>query len=309
MLTICPMPNITVHRGNRSGYQYRSPRMVEFGSLARRLSRCLTVCVLWGFVSPGCYAGDSVEQYLAALRPGLDARVIEALGSIDGTGRQLLAVRSYVRSAAQLDERWAWTDAQIAAYAGSPEKLRLDAALARVRCSFESANSGHTLFVNENIRSLDQQIAKWNRSESVKQAADHMLETFRSQLAAPAFPRADSPKGVSAFRSLLVTYKPVPTPSLAAPGLSLHGRMQAVDFQVMSGDRLVASTDVSTVAEEWESSGWKAKLQTAVNEANAGFVGPLKNPNEPWHYDFRPVATADVTASRSACDRSSATED
>ena len=273
----------------------RSPR--------RRLWRHLSACVLCWIVAPGSFAADTVEKYIAALRAGLDARVIETLAAIDGTGRKLLAVRSYVRSAAHLEERWSWNDAQIAAYADSPEKLRLDAALARVRCSFEAANPGHTLFVNENIRSLDQQIDKWNRSETVKRSADHMLETFRAEVARPKFPRANTPEGVSAFRNLLVNFKPVPTPSLAAPGLSLHGRMQAVDFQVMAGNRLVAGTDVSSVTEAWETTGWKAKLQSAVNEANAGFVGPLKNPDEPWHYDFRPGTSVELTPPLSSCAR------
>jgi len=252
-------------------------------------------------VVPGSYAGGAVEEYLGALRPGLDPRVIEALGAIDGTGRQLLAVRSYVRSAAQLDERWAWTEVQIAAYANSPEKLRLDAAIARVRCNFESANPGHTLFVNDTVRSLDRQIEKWNRSETIKRAADNMLAKFRAELAAEAFPSANSPAGVAAFRKLLVSFKPTPTPSLAAPGLSLHGRMQAIDFQVMAGNRIVAGTDPTTVYATWEKSGWKAKLQSAVNEANAGFVGPLKSPNEPWHYEFQPGPDIESTPPPSNC--------
>lgn len=263
---------------------------------------CFAVCTLW-MVARACHAGDSVEAYLAALRSGLDSRVVAALGEIDGTGRQLLAARSYVRSAALLDERWSWDEAQIAAYAASPEKQRLDAAIASVRCRFESANPGHTLFVNENIRSLDRQIEKWNRSETIKRSADYMLETIRAEVARPAFPRARSPKGVAAFRDLLVAFKPVPTPSLAAPGLSLHGRMRAVDFQVMAGERLVADTDVTTVGEVWETTGWKAKLQSAVAEANAGFVGPLKNPDEPWHYDFRPGSSADLSSPHSSCMR------
>jgi len=271
------------------------------GSARRWLSHYLPACALCWIVAPGTFAGDTVEEYLAALRAGLDARVIEALGAIEGTGRQLLAVRSYVRNAAQLDERWSWDDAQIAAYAGSPEKLRLDAAIARVRCNFESANYGHTLFVNEAVRSLDRQIEKWNRSETIKRSADYMLATFRAEVAAQAFPKASSPEGVAAFRKLLVSFKPNPTPSLAAPGLSLHGRMQAVDFQVMAGNRIVAGTDLSTVIETWETSGWKAKLQSAINQANAGFVGPLKNPNEPWHYDFRPGAGVDLPSAPPDC--------
>ncbi len=266
----------------------------------RRLSYYFAPWLLCCIAVPG-HAGDSVEHYLAALRAGLDTRVIEALGAIHGTGRQLLAVRSYIRSAAQLDERWSWNDAQIAAYAGSPEKLRLDAAIARVRCSFESANSGRTLFVNDTVRSLDRQIEKWNRSETIQRAAEYMLAKIRAEVATDAFPRANSPEGVSAFRNLIVSFKPVPTPSLAAPGLSLHGRMEAVDFQVMAGNRIVAGTDPTTVVDTWETSGWKAKLQSAVNEANAGFVGPLNSPDEPWHYDFRPSAGVELTAALSGC--------
>lgn len=266
-----------------------------------KLLLCFSVCALGWAIAPHSHAGDSAENYLAALQPALDARVIETLAAIDGTGRKLLATRAYLRSAAQLDERWSWNDAQIAAYQGSPEKLRLDAAIARVRCAFESANPGHTLFVNETIRSLDLQIARWNRSESIKRSADHMRETIAAELAAPEFPRASTPKGVSAFRELLVAHKPEPTPTLAAPGLSLHGRMQAVDFQVQAGDRIVAGPDTATVTEAWDSSGWKAKLQAAVKDANAGFVGPLQNPYEPWHYNFRPDPTGELPPTISAC--------
>ena len=280
--------------------------MIEFGfrgSARWRMSRYFLACALCWILAPRSNAGDDVESYLAALRAGFDARVIETLGAIKGTGRQLLAARSYVRNESQLDERWSWSDAQIAAYAGSPEKLRLDTAIARVRCRFEAANAGHTLFVNDVVRSVDRQIEKWNRSETIKRSADNMLETIRAEVASSAIPGANSPEGVSAFRKLLVSFKPVPTPSLAAPGLSLHGRMQAVDFQVMAGNRLVAGTDLSTVVESWEASGWKAKLQSAVNEANSGFVGPLQNPNEPWHYDFRPGDGVDLTPVPSDCAR------
>jgi len=190
---------------------------------------------------------------------------------------------------------------QIAAYAGSPEKLRLEAAIAHVRCRFESANPGYTLYVNGNIRSLDEQIEKWNRSETIEQSAHYMLEAIRAEVAVATFPGANSLKGVSAFRELLVSFKPVPMPSLAAPGLSRHGRMQAVDFQVMAGNRLVAGTEVSSVVETWERTGWKVKLQTAVSEADVGFAGPLKNPDEPWHYDFRPLAGDQLTSPRPDC--------
>ena len=47
-----------------------------------------------------------------------DPRVADAWERIDGTGRRLLALRSYVRSRAHLADRWSWTSEQIAAYRG-----------------------------------------------------------------------------------------------------------------------------------------------------------------------------------------------
>jgi len=257
---------------------------------------CLSSVLLSCVISPGSFAGNTVQEYLAALQATLEPRVVESLERIEGTGSRLLAARAYIRNAAHLDERWSWSEAQIAAFEGSPAQQRLNDAIANVRCIFQSANPGYTLFVNETVRSLDQQIDKWNRSESVKRAADHMLETIRAELAKPGFPAADSPGGVAAFRDLLVNHKPVPTPTLAAPGLSLHGRMQAVDFQVHAGNRIVAGPDASSVTAAWESSGWKSKLQAAVIEADSGFVGPLKTPNEPWHYEFRPDPNSESAA-------------
>ena len=82
----------------------------------------------------------------------------------------------------------------------------------------------------------------------------------------------------------------MPVPTLAAPGLSPHGRMRAVDFQVESSRRIVAGTDSTAIASEWIAAGWKARLQAAIVAADVGFHGPLAMPDEPWHYDFRPEA-------------------
>jgi hypothetical protein len=233
-------------------------------------------------------ANDLVEQHLAVLRADFDAPVAAALDAIDGTGRRLLAARSYLRSAAHLAERWSWTEAQIEAYAGSPEQVRLDAAIARVRCEFEAANPGYTLFVNPAIRSLDVQIEHWNRNDSVAQAAEGMLGAVSAAVAAATFPKARTPAGKAAFQRLLAGHETRPKPTIAAPGLSLHGRMQAIDFQVKAGERIVAGPEVASIDEAWEATGWKLKLQVAVETADAGFSGPLQDPYEPWHYDFRP---------------------
>jgi hypothetical protein len=233
-------------------------------------------------------ANDLVEQHLAALHADFDAPVAAALDAIDGTGRRLLAARSYLRSAAHLAERWSWTEAQIEAYAGSPEQVRLDAAIARVRCEFEVANPGYTLFVNPVIRSLDVQIEHWNHNDSVTRAAEGMLGDVSAAVAAAKFPKAGTPVGKAAFQRLLAGHEPQPKPTIAAPGLSLHGRMQAVDFQVKAGERIVAGPEVASIDESWEATRWKLNLQAAVESADVGFRGPLQDPYEPWHYDFQP---------------------
>src|SRR5687768_6357465 len=79
------------------GMPHWSAQMLAIGSARRRLSNYLSACALCWMVAPGCHAADTVERHLAALRAALDTRVIETLDAIDGTGRQLLAVRSYVR--------------------------------------------------------------------------------------------------------------------------------------------------------------------------------------------------------------------
>jgi len=48
--------------------------------------------------------------------------VAQTLAQLDGSGRQLLALRSYLRSAPCLAERWSWTQEQIEAFEGSPEQ-------------------------------------------------------------------------------------------------------------------------------------------------------------------------------------------
>ena len=37
----------------------------------------------------------------------------------------------------------------------------------------------------------------------------------------------------------------------------------------------------------WEGQGWCERLVYAVRTASDRFEGPLVNPNEPWHYEYR----------------------
>ena len=65
---------------------------------------------------------DPLPAYLASISAQLDPRVAQTLAQLDGSGRQLLALRSYLRSAPRLAERWSWTQEQIEAFEGSPEQ-------------------------------------------------------------------------------------------------------------------------------------------------------------------------------------------
>ena len=242
-----------------------------------------------------------VETALASLAGELDPRAASALASIDGTGRRLLAARAYLRAAPQLAERWSWSAADAAAFEGSPEKRELDAAIARVRCSFEAGNPGYTLWINPEFRSLDVQLERWNGNETVALAGEDLLASVRRRLDATSAGDASTAADVAALRSLLLEHQPVPVPTLAAPGLSPHGRMRAIDFQVESSGRIVAGTDSASIASEWIAAGWKARLQAAIDSAHAGFHGPLSAPDEPWHYEFRPEAGQGDAAHGSAC--------
>jgi len=240
--------------------------------------------------APTARAVEPVARHLEALRAGLDPRAGRALEAIDGTGARLLAARSYLRSAANLDARWSWSAAQAAAFDQSPGRNALDTAIARVRCEFEAANPGHTLFVNPALRTLELQIERWNRNESVAQAAERLLQDARAAVATTGFGAPGSARGRAAFQRLLVEYVPTPTPTLAAPGLSRHGRGLAIDFQVQAGGRVIAAASAGSIASAWDARGWSARLQTAVAAADAGFVGPLRDPYEPWHFEYQPAA-------------------
>ncbi len=209
------------------------------------------------------------------------------LGNIPGTGSRLLALRAYLRAGAGLAQRWSWTEPQIVAFAGSPAEQQLNAAVDRVRREFERASPGFTLWVNPEVRSLDRQLRAWNANPSVAEAAREFAVA-----ASLAMPRATGSSGggmtVQAFTEFLLAHRPQPSPNLAAPGLSRHGRMNAVDFHVLMGGTLVADTDSTTIASVWIGQGWEEKLRSAVVASGSPFAGPLREPHEPWHYDYAP---------------------
>jgi hypothetical protein len=233
-------------------------------------------------------ADDLVAAHLAVLHDALDARAAAALDRIESLGPRLLAARSYLRGATHLAERWSWTQAQIDAYEGSPQQAALAAEIARVRQAFEAGNPGYTLFVNPQVRSLDIQLQHWNENRSVADAGNHLLEALRVIVGAEEFPAPGTAEARARFESTLKAHQPRHTPALAAPGLSPHGQMHAVDFQVRQGALTVAGASTSQVQAVWVGQAWRDRLESAVRRASDKFRGPLQNPDEPWHYDYHP---------------------
>jgi hypothetical protein len=237
------------------------------------------------------HGNDVLADQMAAVAAQLDPRVAQTLARLDGTGRQLVALRSYLRSASHLAERWSWTQEQIDAFEGSPEQHDLQQEIDRVRTAFVSANPGFELYVNSQVRSLDVQVAHWNSNESVKSAGDEILVAARARIDSPGSSTDRPERTREVFKEFLSGYRPVPAPTIAAPGLSLHGQMRAVDFQVHQGGRVVAGPSTATIATDWVAAGWAAKLDAAVRAASNRFVGPQSSPPAPWHYTYVPEAT------------------
>jgi hypothetical protein len=256
-------------------------------------SHCLAL--LLALALPAAHATSAVParsaaELVEAVAAQQDLRVVAALERIDGTGHRLLALRAYLRAGADLVRRWSWSAEEISSFSGSPEELRMRADIARVQRAFAAANPGFELWVNPEVRSLDTQLANWNRNDTVARAASRLqaaVEAWLGSAAVRAMPEAEVQRAAGRF---LAGQMPSPVPTLAAPGLSPHGQMRAVDFQVSKAGSIVAGPISATVASAWDAAGWTTKLQAAVQAAGGRFTGPLASPREPWHYTYAPGA-------------------
>jgi hypothetical protein len=261
----------------------------------------LAAAAAWPSAAVAAEAGTpaSSNTQIAALAPvmdrvvaELDPRVGEALARMDGEGRQLLALRSYLRNSSRLAERWSWTAEQVAAYQATPEHAELQSEVERVRAAFAQDNPGFELWVNPQVRNLDIQLQNWNTNESVAAAAEGLSTAAGDFAESPAFQRANAAAAQRALEQFLANHVPAPTPTIAAPGLSPHGQLRAIDFQVHKDGAIVAGTRTATIAQEWDGAGWTQKLEAAVRAGSSRFVGPLESPREPWHYTYAPDSVA-----------------
>jgi hypothetical protein len=230
-------------------------------------------------------AADSmlIQQALANTLPDYATK---ALSSIPEPGRKLLAARTYYRSLSVLEQRWSWSEAQIAAYQGSPEQKMLLDDIALIAQQFSNSNPGYSLFTNTQVRSLDKQISSWNNNDSVGAAAASLMSALESDRKVTL--SADNTKLAEQLKSWLSAYSPQPRPNLAAPGLSAHGQMHAIDFQISKNGVLIAQANSAEVDTIWRTQGWDVKLRESITATGLDFKGPLTSPDEPWHYSYTP---------------------
>jgi hypothetical protein len=241
--------------------------------------------------APSLASSASVHEYLLAVTHDLPPAAKKAVQRVGDPPRQLLAVRGYLRAGQQLDWRWSWSAAQIRAYEASDEYRDLLAEIALVRARFEAQNPGYSLYANTAARSFDLQLQRWNSNPAVGVIAGRLQEAAARELSADAYPTHPDAKAAVRFANFLRAWRPTPAAApLAVPGLSLHGRSRAIDFQIVHNGRIIAPTEVGKVHSVWERQGWASKLATVMRDTR--FVGPLQAPNEPWHYEYAPRAGA-----------------
>jgi hypothetical protein len=125
----------------------------------------LAALLLGAFIFPGpARAAEPapLDAVLTALAPPPSA---EALVRIPDPGRKLLALRSYLRSGAELPKRWSWTAEEIKAFEGSPEQKALLAEIDAVKAHFKAANpptcSMRPLFITT-TRSASSSASSWS---------------------------------------------------------------------------------------------------------------------------------------------------
>ncbi|HET6331888.1 MAG TPA: hypothetical protein VFG30_01680 [Polyangiales bacterium] len=221
-----------------------------------------------------------VHDALAAIAA---QRKILAMRAADAQPYQLLALRRYLRTGgAKLIVNWPWTVAeQKTTYSKVIESL-LDAARI-TKAAFEKANPGFTLGYTR-ARDLDRQAYLWIDNDSVRVASAGLWSDVRTELAKAQYIPNPGSEGAERFATFLAKSIVQPEPTNAAPGLSDHGQMKAVDFYVDKAGKRVADIKKQLIGSQWHATGFDKQVKLATQ--GTGLVGPLREPYEPWHYSI-----------------------
>lgn len=237
---------------------------------------------------------EQINRYVDAVAATMPQKVQDALAKVKPTTR-MLALQRYVSTHAQgqLESKWVWDAKQIHEFNEGGKGLKVNQAAKKVTQQFEAANPGYTLGTSP-LRDIDRQVRLWNHNPAL-----HASATEASKRAADAIARLpDQPdlQSLAQFRAFLAAMKLENKNTSAAPGLSDHGQMHAIDFVVIEGKNTVAGTVSGKAGRaEWDPK-WRGALRDAVVAANGELSGGVTfkpdhlgtpgnpGPYEPWHY-------------------------
>jgi hypothetical protein len=246
------------------------------------------------FVPMRTLGGEAVDRvlqlraYMDGVSATLAGEQANTLAEIDDPARKDLAMVYYLRAGKSIAARWSWTQGRIDQYERSPEYVDARTEIEKITRRFAADNPGFVLRPNTLIRSLDKQIGRWREVDSIGVASTELVHSAKKELSTGSYPVNPTKQAISRFSAFLSSWQPSRPPTLAAPGLSLHGQGRAFDFEIFdSKGRRIAGTDSKTVANVWDARGWTKRLADAVHSASGKFVGPLAAPREPWHYEYR----------------------
>lgn len=235
----------------------------------------------------------------------------------------VLAVRRYSQTMGESErgyltfrKRWAWTDDRVEKYLASSDGASLRQRLKDMSKYFQeqSGMSDYVLAHGALGRSLDTQIKLWKQNWSVKKLGPDLIDKLNKEL--EKYPDPPTEESAGRFYGFIRTVKLAPvdnpktkkkvekitSPTNAAPGLSDHGRMSAIDFVVKKNSKAIAGADTAEIP-VWRAPRdggltFEKALELAadkLNKATGGVVfdGPLSVPDEPWHYTYVPLAKAE----------------
>ncbi len=248
---------------------------------------------------------EKLAQHVKAVPAYLnDKRMVDVLGQIPDLNRRLLCLHRYIRildkrNGKWVDDHWAFTKDDYKEWQKTDDFKLRGREIKAIQDRFTHSNKGYKLIAGSKFRPLAKQIDNWNENKSVRLNSEAYFNMALTELKKPSYCGLDTfldtrnPKCTesevtsiqSFYKFLNRDYRPKPSLMVATPGFSNHGTGLAIDFVVKKSDGtvIVSATDAS----KWTSSGWAEKLASAMRGA-AHFNGPLKTPNEPWHWTFDP---------------------
>jgi hypothetical protein len=223
--------------------------------VAKRFNVVVCLALMLAPLSLVAEPEQRLEQYLDRVSATLPVHAVETLTKIEGTPRRLLAARSYLRAGEGLGTRWSWSAEEIRAHLKSAEYRALIAETEQVRRRFEAQNPGYTLYANTEARSLELQITRYNTNKSVERAANHLQKSALAEVFRPEYDSPADANSVERFKKFLTGWRPPTAAALAAPGISRHGQLRAIDFQIMKDGAIVAPTETATVKRKRDEPG------------------------------------------------------